>query len=458
MKIAVFCATVLTAAMALPAWAQTQPDGKTIEGDEANQPSPTPPAKVVQPLSAPYKRYDALAMKGWERPLPSTADTVLGDRFGVRDTLADAGIGVQGLLTAGFQTHLADGTRGYSGPQIYNAQKFTRTNTSQTLFVTYDLGKVGLDGGQLIFSGINMSNGFNRVNGPNSTRVARLAYFQSLFDKKVQFKIGIFDNGFEFMGTQVGGSFAGGALGPQASIPNQVGMSYMGFASPSANVRVNFANHVYTKVGIQRSFPPGAAPAEARYNHDGLRFSVPGTGALLIDEVGMDRPASAGTKAMWIRAGGMFNTTDFPKFDGGVSKSNWAGYLAVDRQLTQISATQPGRGLYVGGTVNYAPPAQNFITQYYEARVYGVGLLPSRPFDLASVIVNSNVYSGDGLLARTPATADNYKATFSVIAGYAYRLAPGLYAQPGVGAVVHPVYSPRFGTSFNAYLNLSVFL
>jgi porin len=439
---------------------QVQADQSSAYAPAAVRPTPSPELPVQSPNAAPspYQRFDALAMRGWERPLPKSGDTLIGDKLGIRDALADAGIGFIGFASNAIQYNFLQNDGGYKGRQLYNGQKFTRMVSNAAIFATYDLGKIGIDNGQFIFSALYTSNSFNRVDGPDSTRVGRLAYYQSLFNKKVEFKIGYFDNGFEFLGTQTGGSLAGGTLGPQASVPNEVGLSYSGFSTPTANVRINFKNHFYTKFGVQRSLPPGGATPEVAANSSGLRFHVPGTGVLMIDEWGWDRPAKPGQLATWVRAGGIYNTTNFNRFKGGQTKDNWATYLAVDRQLFQIDDSKANRGLYVGGTVNYAPPQQNMISQYYEGRVYGVGLLKSRPFDLASIVTTANVYSKDGLAARTAVGQKNFKATYSVIASYAYRLTPGLYFQPGLGAVVHPVYSPRFDTAFNGYLTLTFFL
>ncbi|WBO21297.1 carbohydrate porin [Sphingomonas abietis] len=446
--------------VAAPAVAQSQRDQSASEAPAAVQPTPSPvlPVQSANATPGPYQTYDALAMRGWERPLPKSGDTLLGDKLGVRDALADAGIGFIGFASNAIQYNFLQNDGGYKGRQLYNAQKLTRNVSNAAIFATYDLGRIGITNGQFIFSALYTSNSFNRVDGPNATRIGRLAYYQSLFNKKVEFKIGYFDNGFEFLGTQTGGSLAGGTLGPQASVPNEVGLSYSGFSTPTANIRINFKNHVYTKLGIQRSLPPGGATPEVAANSSGLRFHIPGTGLLTIGEVGWDQPAKPGTLATWVRAGGIYNSTNFNRFQGGQSKDNWATYIAVDHQLFQIDDSKANRGLYVGGTVNYAPPQQNFISQYYEGRIYGVGLVKSRPFDLASIVANANIYSKQGLVARTAAGQGNFKQTYSVIASYAYRLTPGLYFQPGIGAVVHPIYSPRFDTAVNGYLTLTFFI
>ncbi len=452
----------LISAMGLsaPAWAQSQGDTSAGAAPAAVQPTPsdTLPVETAHASAEPFQRFDALAMKGWERPLPKSGDTLIGDKWGIRDTLADVGIGFLGYASGAFQYNAAQNNGSYKGAQLYNGQKFTRSVSNAAVFATYDLGKIGVDNGQIIFSALYTSDSLNKVDGPNSTRIGRLAYFQSLFNDRVEFKVGYFDNGFEFLGTQTAGSLAGGTLGPQAGVPNEVGLSYSGYSTPSADLRINMDHHFYTKVAVQRSLPPGGATPENAANPSGLQPTVAGTRLLTIDEWGWDRPAKVDALGAWIRAGGIYNTTHFTKFSGGVSDDNWAAYVAVDRQLFHIDPSKPGRGLYLGGTFDYAPPAQNFVSQYYEGRIYGIGLLNGRPSDLASIIATANIYSQQGLTARTTQGNMADQGTFSVIGSYAYQLMPGLYIQPGFGAVLHPVYSPHLPTAYNAYLTLSFFL
>jgi porin len=411
-----------------------------------------PDASTSPPLDR-FKRFDDLSLKGWDIPYPKVADSILADHYGIRDALADIGIGISPINTINFQYDFLQNDHGYKGRQLYNGQNVTRTNSTVSLTATYDFGRVGLKGGQLVTGLAIVNNSFPAVNGPKKVRVGRLHYYQELFGGKVDFKLGYIDQTQEFLGINVGGNLATGNLGPQATIPFQLGLSYGGFAAPAVDVRVKFGSHFYNKVGVQRSLPPGGAAVENALNPGGFRFHPPGTGVLVIDEIGYNRPSSRDAKSMWIRGGGIYNSTKFTAFDGRKT-DNWAGFAAIDRQLTQIDDEKPFRGLYAGATVNYAPPQQNFYTQYYEGRVYGVGLLKGRPFDLASLVTTYNKYSPEGLAARTQPGQRSYKATWALIASYAYRLGPGIYVQPGLGVTQHPIYSPRFGTALNGYLGL----
>ncbi|MEE4453600.1 carbohydrate porin [Novosphingobium resinovorum] len=451
------CAAVLCG---LPAFAQ-EDQGQSAGDPPVEKPATTsalpdddsPPAPAVAPDADRFKRFDDLSLKGWAISYPKVADTILADHGGVRDALADVGIGISPINTANFQYDFLQNDRGYDGPQLYNGQDVTRTNTTISFTATYDLGQIGIKGGQIATTLAIVDNSFPEVNGPKKIRIGRLHYYQSLFDGKVDFKLGYIDNTQEFLGINVGGNLATGNLGPQATIPFQLGLSYGGFAAPGFNTRVKFGEHFYNKIGFQRSLPPGGATAENRVNSGGFRFRPPGTGLLVIDEVGFNRPAAPGQKSMWVRGGGIYNTTKYPVFGGGQAE-NWAAFLAVDRQLTQPDSEKPFRGIYAGATVNYAPPRQNLYTQYYEARLYAVGMLKGRPFDLASLVTTYNKYSPAGLRARTAPDQRNYAGTLALIASYAYRVRAGIYLQPGLGVTMHPIYSSRFGTALNGYLSL----
>jgi len=448
----------LALGLAAPAFAQTVSDQPSPpDAPPLAQPSTTDKLsdETAAPAPGKFKRYDDLSMKGWDTPFPKTQDTILGDKFGIRDAMADAGFSMILGVTSNFQYDLLQNDGRYHGPQLYNGQRFTRTNTHFTLLGAWDLGQIGVDNGQIGFTMGNRSTSFQKVNGPNRWRVGRINYYQQLFGGKLEIKLGINDNSQEFFGTTVGGDFATGSLGPLASIPYQVGVSYDSFSSPTLVVRINFEDHFYEKAAVQRSLPPGGAAAEIAVNPSGFTFAPHGTGVLGIEEFGYNRPSAPGVKSMWFRAGGIFNTTRFNRYDGSGTTNNWALFAAIDRQFTQPDQSKPFRGVYGGLTYNRAPSAQNLVTDYYEGRIYGIGLLPGRPFDLASLVAT---YTGYGSVARAALTKPgerNFAQTETIIGSYGYRLGAGLYLQPGLGVTIHPLFSPRFGTALNAYLGVT---
>jgi porin len=398
-----------------------------------------------------YARLEALGLKGWITPFPRVSDTILRDAGGLRSTLADAGIG---FLVVSKNTGVYN-LRHDDTAAVYNGRRPTYSVGNQSLYLTYDMGKLGIDGGQLQFLlGANTSS-LPQVNGPRFVRIGNLAYFQSFADDLVELKIGYFSFSPEFGGTQIAGNLASGTLGPSATIPVQAGFPQNGLGAPAATLRVNGKGGLYAKFGIQRSFPSGGLRQAISEDSTGLRFGYPGAKPLLVQEVGLNRRSAPNRKSFWVRGGVIYNTSRFTNFKTGDREQNWAGYLAVDRQLSQFDQSKPFRGLYVGGTVNYAPPHKNLYSQYYEGRVYGVGIIESRPSDLATLVVSYNKLSHWALDNRVP-NGNRSDYVISAIASYSYQLMHGLYVQPGFGLVKNPTYRPaKIPLATNGYLTIS---
>lgn len=412
-------------------------------------------AQDAAPSPTDLTRFDVLSQKGWIIPHPSVADTLVGDAGGVRSTLADAGFGYYGFL--GPNLFIYDLTQANSGkPRAVNGQVGTWSNAYESLSVTYDLGKAGLDGGQLTIVGIGSFNGLQKVNGPNSVRIRDLDYYQSLAGGKISVEAGFYANDIRFIGNYVGGELAAGTLGPQAFIPYEAGISYAGFGAAAADIRIAFGDGFYDRAGVQRGLPPGNGSLEIKINpNPGLRFSPPGAGVLFINELGYEQASSPTQASVWVRAGGIYNTTPYPNFITGRGMDNWALYVLADHQLTSIDLKQPYRGLYLGASVMYAPPLQNLFSQYYELRVYENGPFDARPEDFASIVASIETYSREGGEALAPPPLGAFAQTVGVIGSYAFHVRPGVYVQPGLGYIIHPSVSREFNNAFNAYLNLT---
>lgn len=99
-------------------------------------------------------------------------------------------------------------------------------------------------------------------------------------------------------------------------------------------------------------------------------------------------------------------------------------FILADQQVLQTAPSPftAYQGLYVGASAMFAPNYFNAFTQYYEARVYGFGLIPGRPFDLASVVYNRNVFSGP-LIRELRSFRELTHDTANIITG-SYGFAP----------------------------------
>lgn len=436
----------------------------------AQLPTPTPPTTqggdvpslaagapaAADSESAKFKQLNKLVLKGWVTAVPTFDDTVTGDIGGWRSALADAGFGFS-IYSLNLGVYdMARAGKGLAGPQLYNGQKFTYQTGNQTAVLTYDLSRIGLKDGQFAVIVAGSTNSYQARDGLRGIRVKGFSWYQPVLNGKVELEAGIIANQTDYLGTSVGGSLSGGALGPQASIPVEAGLSYGQYGAPTLSARINWTKHLYTRTGLQRSISPEGSTVEKDSNPSGFTFSTPGAKPLIIQEIGYRIVATPGVKSFWFRGGGLYNTTNYTSYVDGRSHDNHFFYAAVDDQLTQPDSEHPGRGIYVGATFNAAPGALDLIYRYYEARTYMRGPLGGRPDDMVSLVAAINVYSPEERNSVVGAFRP-YATTQSYTGSYSFKITHGLYIQPGVSVVVHPVYNRDIGTAVNGLLNLVTF-
>lgn len=439
----------------------------------AQLPTPSPPttqggdvesrradaAQAADRESAKFKELNKLVLKGWATTVPTFGDTVDRDLGGWRSALASAGFGftVWSLNLGVYDMRQAGGS--LTGKQLYNGQKLTYQTGNQTAVLTYDVGRIwdGFKGGQWQLIVAGSTNGYQTRDGIDGVRIKGFSWYQPVLGGKVELELGIIANQTDYFGTSVGGSLAGGALGPQASIPVEAGISYGQYGAPTISARINWTEHLYTRTGIQRSISPKGSTTEEDLNSTGLAFALPGAKPLVIQEIGYRVIAASGQKSMWLRGGGLYNSSDYKTLLGDKVRHNHFFYAAADRQLTQPDGDQPARGLYVGATFDTAPGSIDLINRYYEARTYWKGPLAGRPDDQVSLVAAINGYGRDGREANMVGVFVPHGTTQSYTGSYSFKITHGLYIQPGVSVVVHPVYNRDIGTAVNGLLNLVTF-
>ena len=140
----------------------------------------------------------------------------------------------------------------------------------------------------------------------------------------------------------------------------------------------------------------------------------------------------------------MFNTSRYVDFEfGGRRTGDYAGYFLADQQFVQLAPVpgQAARGIYAGVTAMYAPPEFNRVSQYYELRFYGIGLLPARPRDMVSLVISRNVFSNylvdaalrQGQLAHVGQFVDHRSVYCKACAWYPSRHRTRLHRSPHAG-------------------------
>ena len=273
----------------------------------------------------------------------------------------------------------------------------------------------------------------------------------------MEVKAGLIATNLEFVGTFVGGGHNGGVFGPHASIFGENGFGAIGYPQPGVVVTAHLTPNVYDKVGVMRAINPDGIVAEHNYNQIGVsKFTTPNSGPMVINELGYIRPAAPGAPQTWVRGGTLLDKSRFPELDhpGRRSSSQYGLYLLGDRQLTQMSSApgQAYRGFYAGFSAEYAPPSYSRFSQYYEAQVYGLGILPRRPFDQVSLVFTENVFSDITVNAARVARLPMHKDSKAVMLSCSAQVVHETYAKLGLQYVNNPspiVFSGNTGSALN---------
>lgn len=384
-----------------------------------------------------FSKLQKLLDQGRTTILPPTIDSISGDAGGWRSKLAEYGIGVQANFASPLMVNFLhdDGPKG-----AYAGQTADALGANFNPEVVIGLDWLGLSNAKLVVDASIYGTTFKRA-GPSFQGFSELAYYQKFFNGAMDIKAGFNINSNDFVGEFPNGSVTL-TQGLQAIIPNQVGLS-AGSATPTPTFNFTFYGKegLYFRGGVQRSVSPEGRHYEIAHNGIGLDFNQDDAKALYIGEAGINRDATPDQKRLWFRVGAMYNSTKFQKFKGGKSR-NKGFYGLIDAQVTQPHPSQPTRGLYLGGTAEYAPENVNINTQSYSARAFYIGLYDSRPMDTVSAGIEFDKRSDDaaeayssqlGVATHTDQTA--------LSLNYAAHMAPGVYAIPGIQYVHNPAFT-----------------
>ncbi|MBV9998495.1 MAG: carbohydrate porin [Verrucomicrobia bacterium] len=401
------------------------------------------------------EELNALLPKGFLTLFPPVEDTLLGDTGGWRSGIGKYGIGFS-LFSSGYAgVNVLNGQR---TPQRYDKQSFSVT-AAVAGTLTLNLDRIfHIPNAQFLISAEWIGTTFNPV-GPRAVNMNDLLYYQTFFNGKLGLQIGYLENDVNYANPLVGPTIITPPLGPLSIIPYEVGMSRRPFSSPGMNVEVKPDKRIYLKGGIQRSLNPQGPEVEHNQNPTGFRFRAPGDGWMVLGEAGYDTGLVAGERRCWIRGGGQYNWSSYLHFDTGrTGRGNWCAYLFADQQLTQPDPTIPLKGIYLGGTCAYASPEQNVFSQYYEGRIYGFGLFPTRELDQWEVSVDYNKWSSYAGRAVNRAGIKSYGDSTSVNVGYTARLRPGMYVGPVIAYLIHPAFTPRLHDALTVSFDFSLAL
>ena len=301
--------------------------------------------------------------------------------------------------------------------------------------------------------------------GPNGFDLA--TYYQTLFNKFVELKVGALNNALEFIGPNVGNSLANGIFGPNASLAIENGLDASAFTTYGVNVTLHPTRNFYYKGDVSRGISPDGSIVEKLGNPTGTNFTTRNSGVVTLHELGYKAEANATQKFTWIRRAADYSSSNYVILDNSPHRGspNWGVYFLADRQILQTAAHPNPRtgfqGLYAGISVEYAPQYFDRFSQYYEGRLYGFGLIPGRPRDLASLVVAHNVFSEDAVQVAERAHLLAHHDVTAWTASYGIRVIPGVNVNLAVQFTDHPTvitYTRSTGSALNLLSNLFIFL
>jgi len=474
-----------------PAPAPNDAPASPAANPEQSQPMPEAvaiPAYIIKMVEVGQK-YDKYNPQDWTvADFPSTGNTLLSDRDGIREGLAQKKIGFGYLYQTIFYDNLINppmfGAQGKAADGKYHdpvGKDYMWWYWGQRpSYVERSLGTLTYNPNpntQFVFQGWDSVTNFGQGEQCNSPRVAALNLNQYLFNRKMQLSAGYMAQGWHTVGFFVAGNLASSLLGNAAILQALIGQAPPYHVTPGIDVRYNWTSHIYTVDAVASSADPihSAAPSSM----GDMRFAPHGAKAIITQELGYKRDFAPGVRKLWMRVDGLYNFTKYPDYRSsgllfapgspiptgfGTTKktdNNWGFSGAFDYQFKQLDKILFPRGLFVGGTMQYAPPQQNMYSQYYELRTYAIGLWKKRPMDMltlqanhlgfSSIWVKNYVVPGQQLQAAMTNTYINpswdsgqqgYSAT------YVARVANGLFFNQTWMYTTHPTPAPKTPNSF----------
>jgi porin len=401
------------------------------------------PAQSGSPAGAggPAASIESLNIPGGDAALPPLSDSAIDVNSAFRQALWRRGLALRLIHTARYAQNTLQAPVPADQQVYVGEHPFAGDMINPIL--TWDLRQTGLKHAQLDLSGVWQWVSWEPA-GPKTFGLWTLYLYKEFGHDRVEIKAGYNSNDIEFVGMQVGGSTASGVQGVYAVLPYEVGMAFFPLTAPQFNVKLNLPARTYLKIGLQRSLDAAGGPATEARNHTGLRFAPKGDKLLTIEEAGFRRASSSTARALWLRAGFLYNSTRYQNLaNGRYEPGNHAAFALLDYQLTRSSVAQPARGLYAGASAMTAASRFNAYDRYYEARLYRFAPFSARPQDVASLLATYSGFSKsltDSLAAKGHTV---WRNSASLTASYNLHLSAGNYLSLGLSYVRGAAIEPR---------------
>jgi porin len=377
------------------------------------------PAVAAAVLAGPG-RAAAETAPAFQNPPLAAGDTLTGDWFGLRSTLAQAGITVRADLAADGAWLSHDGA---DGERRYLDQRFQAT-------ASFDTAAVGLAGGTLAatFQSIGGDDGpgqdeplqrYSSIAAPHRDQLAELWYRQLLFDGALALKLGKADVSEDFATSAVAAPLLNRSFAYAPSI-----FTLPAYPDPATGLSVAVAyDGWHAKAGVYDGRTAAGEPTGPRWLHrpGAERFAIAELGA----SWGGGRAGSGG-----IAVGAWHHTATFARFDGGESDGTSGWYALLDGLLW------PAPGNAGGGISGFAEGgmADAHVTRF--ARHLAVGVVSSDP---AGVGRTGAIGAAATWVGTSREDGSGCDADELVIEGFlSYQVTAWMKVTPDVQWVSHP--------------------
>lgn len=396
-----------------------------------------------------WAEINALSAPGLTSKFPPISDSILGNKGGWRSDLAAKGFNVELRIKSGVTANL----RGSSGPKDgYVGQKADLLYGGPSLTIVSDLEKLlDIPNAKATFVAGSYYTTAEIQKGDNDTSINEISYYQTFFDNSMSLNVGYGPQWTRFVGLFTGGQLV---LSDSLSslIPLQVGLTGSPFGSPFINFQFGGESGAYAKFGVSQSTSTLGRSWEGKHNGIGLQFHKNNANALYIAELGDKNESAPDQYFKWLRAGVIYNESDYDRFDGGTSK-NKAAYALADYQLTQPDGWLPYRGLYTNIGIQAAPSDVNVYTRSITAKLYYKAPFLSRPLDATSISYKYNKFSNQAGDFYRSLGADTQSDQSQVDVQYVAHVGSGIYLTPQLSWIHHPSFGHDYPDALLASLN-----
>jgi polyphosphate glucokinase len=385
-----------------------------------------------------------VSVRPFQLLLPS--DHLLGDWYGLHTTLENAGI-------APTLTLVTDVAWNPSGGR---AQGITQAS-NLGLDLLFDLDRIGgVKGGSVLVQlserfGSSLSEEYignvftvQQVFGGETFRVVDVAYQQTLFDGRVQFRVGRIAAGDDFLVSPYNYLFMQNGFdgNPVGIFFNSPGMTAYPNATWGAMAKVKPTPRTYVMAGVYN----GDSSIRDNNRH-GVDLSLNGP-LFAIGEIGYQLNGLPGDGPLLgnYKLGAWYDDATFTEFETSAShRGSWGFYGLFDQVLIPFGEAGSNRGFGIFGSVQFAAdPDVAQMPFFFTAGVAARGMFDPRPYDSCGLAVVYGHFSEDLQDAQRQAQqldptvgVQDYEMAIELTYRF-YFAKRALFVQPDVQYIVQP--------------------